>query len=86
MAKRIIIDENLEKDLEHHRQLVYVETSETIRTAVEESGLSQRAIAKKMNTSSHTPLLKALSNTNMQLSTLSDIAVALGKRVKIILE
>lgn len=83
---RIIVDEAVEQALETHRRQVYQEVADVIRAAYAESGLSQRAIAKGMNTTSHTPFLKAVSGGNLQLSTIADIAHALGKRVRVILE
>lgn len=86
MAKRIIRSEALEEALEQHRQATFEATAATVRAVVTESGLTQRQIAERMNTVSHNALLKAMQPGNLQLSTLADIAFALGRRIKVVIE
>lgn len=75
------------RTLAANRVAVRKETAKAFRTAMKERGLSSRMIARLLD---QTPInvwhLTAKAGYNAQLDTMTDIARAIGKRLKITLE
>lgn len=83
---------NLERDIREsphfaaNREALFADVAQLIRVAIQKRGLTQSKLAYAMGQSSYRTVARAVAGSDNKLSTIADIATALGKRIKMTLE
>jgi hypothetical protein len=72
--------------LERARIHVRLETRDTFKFAIDQAGLSFRQIARRIGTATPDSAMRTTHGGNLTLELMSDVAFAMGKKVKVTLE